>query len=194
MSPHWSDALVALGACYDAVAWARTQPDAATAWESCPDLAWLVWVVRRTSPDPRLVELRLFAAAVAERVAPLAGEHEAVCRAAVAVVRAWCLGEATDEQLRAARSAAWAAARSAAWSAADAYAADAADAAAAADDADAESATRSARSAAAAAADAADAYDDAADADDAYAVERREQLALFRVIVSRPAILAEVAS
>ena len=192
MTNHWSDALVQLGACADAVAWARTQPDAATAWASCPDLAWLVWIVRRTSPDPRLAELRLFAAACAERVAPLAGEHEAVCRAAVAVVRAWCVGEATDKQLRAARSAAWGAQRFAAWSAADAYAADAAESAAD-DDAydDAESATRSARSAAAAAA-AADAASDA-DAEAAYAAERREQLALYRAIVSRPVILAEVA-
>ena len=66
---HWSDALTMMSACDDAVEWASTQPDAATAWAACEDLDWMVWIARRTSADPRLAELRLFAAACAERAA-----------------------------------------------------------------------------------------------------------------------------
>lgn len=45
---HWSNKLVKLGACKDAVEWAKTQPSAAAAWKSCEDGAWMLWIAGRT--------------------------------------------------------------------------------------------------------------------------------------------------
>ena len=52
MSRHWSDVIVRLGACPEAVEWARTQPSAAVAWRTCQRSAWLTWVVDVTAGAP----------------------------------------------------------------------------------------------------------------------------------------------
>lgn len=49
---HWSDALVTLDACADAVAWCRTQPDLDTAWRDCPRADWSLWLVENLNPSP----------------------------------------------------------------------------------------------------------------------------------------------
>jgi hypothetical protein len=66
--------------------------------------------------------LHEYACWCAEQVAHLAGQHEAVCRRAIDAKRNWLRGEASDEELAAARAAAWGAARAAAWGAARAAA------------------------------------------------------------------------
>ena len=44
---HWTDGLVTLGACDDAVAWAKTQPDLAAAWVTCDRGDWMLWLAGR---------------------------------------------------------------------------------------------------------------------------------------------------
>ena len=43
----WSDALVKLSACSEAVEFARTQPDLATAWKNCERGDWMLWLAGR---------------------------------------------------------------------------------------------------------------------------------------------------
>ena len=114
---HWTDALVAISACQTAVDWARTQPSYATAWEVCPDPAWLVWLVDRLDPDPRHIDLWLATCLIAERALRFVPSGEDRPRRAIECRRAWCRGEATEIDLAAARAAAWAAAGAAAWDA-----------------------------------------------------------------------------
>ena len=42
---HWTDRLVELQACKEAVEWARTQPDFATAWATCQRGDWMEWLL-----------------------------------------------------------------------------------------------------------------------------------------------------
>lgn len=112
---HWSTALEALGACADAVAWARTQPSLAAAWEACARPDWMLWLLGRT-------------------LAPTLAEHQQLVRVACACVRTvLCFSPANElRPLRAIEAAeAWAANPSAAArDAASAAARDAAEAAA----------------------------------------------------------------
>lgn len=48
----WTDGLRALGACADAIVWAETQPDLATAWAECERGDWMLWLAGRCSGDP----------------------------------------------------------------------------------------------------------------------------------------------
>jgi leucyl aminopeptidase (aminopeptidase T) len=158
--------------------------DAVTALAKCPSRQWLTWLasalMRRGHLDRRVIVLCACASArTALKYVPT-GELRPL--RAIETAEAWCRGEATIDDVRAARNAADAAyaAANAAYAAANAAyaAAAAADAYAAAAAADADAA------AAAAAADAAyaDAYADAADADEA------DQLALTKWMLG-PAIL-----
>ena len=47
MKQHWSDELVAMGACADAVTWAKKQPSATKAWKSCKRGDWMAWLLAR---------------------------------------------------------------------------------------------------------------------------------------------------
>ena len=46
---HWTDALVAMNACDEAVEWGKTQPDLATAWATCSRGDWMIWLLARTT-------------------------------------------------------------------------------------------------------------------------------------------------
>jgi hypothetical protein len=143
-----------LGACHEGREWVATQPDAATAWATCPRGDWLVWLlgalhVRGYVSRQTLV---LAACACAETVLRHVPAGEDLPRLAIEAARRWARGEATVEEVRAAaNTAADAAVAYAAVAAADAavaaadaavaYAADAAaDAAVAAAAADADAA------------------------------------------------------
>ena len=65
---HWSDALVRLCACDDAVEWASEQPSAEVAWQACQRGDWLLWIARRVASHGD-------------------AEHRAVVRAACACAR-----------------------------------------------------------------------------------------------------------
>ena len=115
-------ALALLGACHEGREWVATQPDAATAWATCPRGDWLVWLlgalhVRGYVSRQTLV---LAACACAETVLRHVPAGEDLPRLAIEAARRWARGEATVEEVRAAAN-----------TAADAAVAYAADAAAA---------------------------------------------------------------
>jgi hypothetical protein len=103
-----------LGACTDARVWAKTQPDLETAWRECKRSDWMLWLLARTTlnqDDPRL---RLTACDFAEAALIYVPAGEDRPRQAIEVGRRFAAGDATREELSAARSAAGGAARSAA--------------------------------------------------------------------------------
>jgi hypothetical protein len=62
---HWSEMLVSLHACNEAVTWARTQPSLAVAWESYHRADWMLWLAGKVSGpvgDPRRIPLALASA------------------------------------------------------------------------------------------------------------------------------------
>ncbi|MCX6553157.1 MAG: hypothetical protein NTY02_19510 [Acidobacteria bacterium] len=63
---HWSDRLVTMGACTDAVAWARTQPNLTTAWARCERGDWMLWLAgRRIGKQGSMAHRRVVTAASA---------------------------------------------------------------------------------------------------------------------------------
>lgn len=149
---HWSDSLRRLGACSDAIKFARGHDSLAAAWAACEDPRWLLWYAGRVSggsgSDARR-RLVLCACECARLVLHLVPAGEDRPRVAIETAEAWARGgdgAPSIEYVRAAAYAAYAAACAAddaaddaAAYAAYAYAAYAA-AAAAADAADATSA------------------------------------------------------
>jgi hypothetical protein len=125
-------ALRSLRACDSAIAWASTQPNAATAWAACERGDWLLWLAARVHLDrKRLVQA---ACACARQALQYIPDGEDRPRLAIETAEAWARGEATIEELRKAADAASAAAAAAAYayaSAANASAAVAANASAA---------------------------------------------------------------
>lgn len=131
---HWSDRLIEMGACPEAIAWARAQPNETTAWQQCARGDWMLWLLGKLSGDPgsdarkRLV---LCACDCAETAAHLAdGETQMAIARCLTLARDWADGGETDlDDVREASvaavtapDAAYAAAASAAYSAASAVA------------------------------------------------------------------------
>ena len=151
---HWSDKLVALNACGEAVRWGRKQKSPATAWCDCKRGDWMIWLIGKTTQSEPYSEERKPLVRVACECARLAWRWmPQASRDALETAERWTRGEATAEDCRKARAAvyaddaavyaddaAYAAADAAYAAAAAAYAADDAAAAAAygADDARAE--------------------------------------------------------
>jgi len=103
--------LDSIGACDDAIRWAETQPDLATAWRNCDRADWMLWLLNnRGFRDERI--LRLIACDCADTVRHLLTDPRS--REAIETSRRYANGLATKEELDAAR----AAARAAAWDAA----------------------------------------------------------------------------
>jgi hypothetical protein len=106
---HWSRKLVALGACEEAVEWARTQPDFATAWNECKRGDWMIWLLTALdkSYTPRLRLIACDCARVALKHVPTDEDRP---RKAIECAERYASGEATAKELAAAGDAAWAAA------------------------------------------------------------------------------------
>ena len=122
MTTHWSVRLTALGARCEAVIWAKTQPDAATAWRTCRRGDWMLWVAAQAGVDRKRMVMAACAVARTALVHVPAGEHRPL--RCIEVAEDWCRGGATIEQVLEARRAAHAAADAAAYYAyAAAYAA-----------------------------------------------------------------------
>ena len=103
MSAHWTDALVHLGVCHDAVAWARGYPSLAAAWAVCQRGDWMLWIAGRFAGppgDPRRRPLVLAAcdcAALALRYVPAGEECPAAATADdVAAARAETLARCAE--------------------------------------------------------------------------------------------------
>ncbi len=141
---HWTDVLPR-DACHPAIKWARTQPDAETAWQACARGDWMLWWLGRIAGAPGSDARRALVLCCCD-VASIARRHTSgAARRAFdrcqRATRSWAHGRgATLDDVRAAAADAADAAYAAyaAYAAAyAAYAADAADAAYAADAADA---------------------------------------------------------
>src|SRR3990172_4128216 len=113
MKAHWTDELVKMDACAEAVEWARTQPSLARAWRVCPRGDWMLWLAEKRHVDrKRLTWVACQCARTALRYVP---DGEALPLRCIEVTEAWTRGEATLDEVRAAGAAAWAA--GAAWAA-----------------------------------------------------------------------------
>lgn len=121
------DKLVRLGACAEAIEWAKTKPDAEAIIRDCKRSDWLIWLDNRmnilTDSERRLLAcwfVRNTPLADGRKVWDLLTDERS--RNAVEVAERHACGDASDEELDAARDAArdWArdAARAAAWAAA----------------------------------------------------------------------------
>ena len=123
-------------ACDDGRAFALTQPTMADVWDKCPRTDWLLWILHKLNRQPDARTLRLFAVWCARntplsdgrKVGDLLADPRSL--AALEVAERYANGNATDDELAAARYAAWAAARDATRAAALDAAGDAAQAAA----------------------------------------------------------------
>jgi hypothetical protein len=114
---HWSVSLRRINACDEAIEWCSTQPSRQAAWDACTNPDWILFALDKSgSLGPS--ECRLLACAFARTALPYAGMTREVCERTITVAERHARGEATDEELSAARSEAQSAARSAAWSAA----------------------------------------------------------------------------
>jgi hypothetical protein len=117
---HWTRALIAQGACTEAVEWAKAYPTFKAAWHACPRGDWLLWWLGRAVPDTPEHRERITCVAI-RIVLAIPG------REAIAGWEEWAQGylegkdrtrERAAEAAEAARAAAWAA--RAAWEAAEA--------------------------------------------------------------------------
>jgi hypothetical protein len=95
---NMNETLRSLRACDSAIAWAQTQPDAATAWSSCERGDWLLWLAKRVGVDrARLVQAACACARQALQYIP-AGEDRP--RLAIETAEAWARGGAALADVR----------------------------------------------------------------------------------------------
>ena len=116
-TPHWTDALVRLNACADAVAWARSYPTLAEAWAACDRGDWMLWLAGQDAGEPwsdARKPLVLAACACARLAMPYTTDSRVpTC---IETTELWCGDEATMvgvQQVRAATAAAASAASAA---------------------------------------------------------------------------------
>jgi hypothetical protein len=106
-----------ISACEDALNWIGDK-SLSEAWETCNRGDWMIWLINNSENDVTDKQLRLIAVDCARQVQHLMTDQRSIN--ALDVAERYANGEATYEELAAARAAAWAAARDAAWAAAGA--------------------------------------------------------------------------
>ena len=137
---HWSRKLQAIGACLDAVEWARTQPSLAAAWRTCERGDWMLWLAGRrivtagSLSHRRVVKAAASCARLALPIYEARRPNDKRPRAAILAAEQWARvpSEANKQKASAAADAASSSAYAASAYAADAAAASAASAASAA--------------------------------------------------------------
>jgi hypothetical protein len=107
----WHTHLQALGACEDAMQWAKGFTSFDDAWKACPRGDWMLWLLGKLAGPPEGdARRRLVRAAVSCARTALVHVKDEKSRAATKrcldVALAWSKGKATIEQLRGARLAA----------------------------------------------------------------------------------------
>jgi hypothetical protein len=106
-----------ISACEDALNWIGDK-SLSEAWETCNRGDWMIWLINNSENDVTDKQLRLIAVDCARQVQHLMTDQRSIN--ALDVAERYANGEATYEELAAARDAAWAAraaARDAAWAA-----------------------------------------------------------------------------
>jgi hypothetical protein len=118
---HWSDTLVAMGACAEAVAWCRKQPSAAVAWRKCQRADWMIWwISRRTGCNSGRTHRKLVRVAceIARGVLAHVPAGEERPRLAIEAAERWAENPTAKNRAAAsAASCAASAARAATWAA-----------------------------------------------------------------------------
>ena len=104
-----------LNACQEAKQWAAGKT-LSQAWQECQRADWMLWLLGRSPINKKTIAT--IAVEFAESCAHNAKDYPAVAEC-IAVVKRFLAGEATQDELLAARSAAWGAAELAAWAAAE---------------------------------------------------------------------------
>ena len=107
-----------LNACQDAKLWSAGKT-LSQARQECQRADWMLWLLGRSQINKKIIAT--IAVECAESCAHNAKDYPAVAEC-IAVVKRFLAGEATQDELLAARSAAWGAAELAAWAAARAAA------------------------------------------------------------------------
>ena len=110
---HWSRKLQAIGACADAVQWAKDQPSFAKAWTTCKRGDWMLWLAGKRAGDqwdaPGRRALALAAARCARLALPIFEKRypdDKRVRECLDLVERFGRGEiVTREELRKARAA-----------------------------------------------------------------------------------------
>lgn len=111
----WIDELEDLNACNDAVQWAQSYDSLDVAWAACERADWMLWLLGRLSGPPESEArkpLVLCACACARTALRFVKEGETRPLACIETVERWARGEASIDDVRQARKAAYAAARS----------------------------------------------------------------------------------
>jgi hypothetical protein len=101
---HWSNKLGALGACFDSIEYAKTQPDFQTAWDNCKRGDWMLWLATKLPAQVTRQQL-VFTACQCARLA-LPYTKDARILTCIEVTEAWTRNEATINQVKQARNAA----------------------------------------------------------------------------------------
>ena len=99
--------LEGMDACYDAIAWVRSQPTPRAAWDACHRADWLIWIASRAGASDSA--LRVAACACARTaLRHIPADEERPLRA-IETAERFARGAASQNELDAARAAAWAA-------------------------------------------------------------------------------------
>lgn len=109
MSKHWTDKLVALNACSDAVVWARDYPSLTAAWRACRRADWMLWLAGRACRTvSQRKKLTLAACACARTALKYAPKGEQPPLVAIRTAERWARGThgVTLDDVRAAGDAA----------------------------------------------------------------------------------------
>jgi hypothetical protein len=113
----FKDELIKLDACKDAIEWVGDKT-LQQAWSECKRSDWMFWFLAKADIKVPDKSLRLIAVRCAREVQHLMKDQRSID--ALDVAERYANGEATDDELAAARAAAWAAAGAAARDARDA--------------------------------------------------------------------------
>ena len=126
------DKLNKLGACNEAVEWAKEMKNGQAAWDNCERGDWMLWLAGKTAGKPKSVKRKKLVlcacecARLALKYVPKGEDRPLKC---IETAEAWARGEASYDDLvearRAASASAYASASDAAAYAASAYAASA---------------------------------------------------------------------
>ena len=107
---HWSDCIEVLKPCSDALIWARTQESYELAWQRCERGDWMLWLLGQVLSAEQMENdrknLALIACECARLALPYVPEGEARPLKCIETVEAWARGQATLDEIQAARAAA----------------------------------------------------------------------------------------
>lgn len=106
-SQQFTEYLKSIDACTTAIEWQEGK-DIETVWNTCERGDWMIWLLVNSKNEVTDRELRLIAVKCARRVQHLMTDQISIN--ALDVAERYANGEATYEELTAARDAAWAAA------------------------------------------------------------------------------------